>query len=131
MIASYSLRLATLCFASFFLIHLALGLLSLRIFPWLTRASRLMSPQSVSKISITLRLAPTYLSTLIVLAVCVPSYLRYEGNASSEEIGRLCLAFASLGFFLCAIAIARGAHALTRSWLLTHKLGALEHSGAW
>jgi Zn-dependent protease with chaperone function len=128
MIASYSVRLATLCFASFFLIHLVLGLLSLRLVPWLIRASRLMPPQSVSKISITLRLAPTYLSNLIV--VCVPSYLRYEQNSSSEEIGSLCLAFACLGFLICAIAIARGAHALTRSVLLTHKLVAIEHSGA-
>jgi len=131
MIASYSARLAILCLASFFLIHLVLGLLSLRLLPWLNRASRLMRPQSVSKISITLRLAPAYLSTLIVLAVCVPSYLRYERNGASEEIGLLCLAFACLGFLLCVIAIARGAHALTRSLSLTHKLVAREQLEAW
>jgi hypothetical protein len=131
MIATYSVRLAILCFASFFLIHLVLGLLGLRLIPWLARASQLMRPQSVSKISFALRLAPASLSILIVLSVCVPSYLHFERNGASEEIGLLSLAFACLGFLLCVVAIARGAHALLKSQLLANKLGAVEHSGAW
>lgn len=131
MTASYSARLAILCFASFFLIQFVLGLLSLRLFPWLTRASRSMRPQWVSNISIALRLAPACLSILTVIAVCVPSYLRYEGNRASEEIGLLCLGSACLGFLLYLIAIIRASHAVIKSVLLTRKLRTLENSGSW
>jgi Zn-dependent protease with chaperone function len=131
MIATYSTRLAILCFASLFLIHLALGLLSLRLFPWFTRASRSMRPQAVSSISIFMRLAPAGLSILFVIAVCIPSYLRYEGSSTTEEIGLLCLVPACLGFLICLIAVTRSAHAVVQSVLLTRKLCPGEISGPW
>src|SRR5277367_3278550 len=122
MIASYSARLAILCFASFFLIHLALGLLSLRLFSWLTRRSRSIRPQRVSSISIFMRLAPACLSILFVIAVCIPSYLRYEENSANEEIGLVCLVPASLGFLICLIAFTRAAYAVVQSASLTKRL---------
>jgi len=131
MIATYSERLAVLCFASFFLIHLALGLLSHGLSPWLRRASRSMRPQTVSRTSIVLRLASACLSILIVAAICIPSYLRYEGNSTTEEIGLLCLVPACLGFFICLIAIMRAAHAVVQSILLTRKLCTSEISEPW
>jgi beta-lactamase regulating signal transducer with metallopeptidase domain len=131
MIASYSARLAILCLASFFLIHLVLGLLSLGLSSWLTRASRSMRPYWVSKISIALRLTPACLSILIVMVVCVPSYLRYEGNVATEEIGLLCLVPACLGFIICLIAITKAAYAMVRSTLLTQKLHITDDSGSW
>jgi Zn-dependent protease with chaperone function len=130
MIATYSVRLAILCFASFFLIHLALGLLSLRLSSWLARASRSMRPQGVSRISIFIRLAPAYLSMLFVMAICVPSYLRYEGN-TTEEIGLLCLTLACLGFLICLIALTRAVRAIVQSTLLIQKLRTGEDSGLW
>lgn len=131
MIASYSARLAILCFASFFLIHLALGLLSLRLSSWFTRLSRSMRPQGVSSISIFMRLAPACLSTLSVIAVCVPSYLRYEGNSANEEIGLLCLVPGCLGFLICLIAFTRATYAVVQSASLTRRLCIAEQSGSW
>lgn len=131
MIATYSVRLVILCFAAFFLIHLALGLLSFTLFPRLKLASQSMWPQRVARFSLVLRLAPACLSILIVMAVCVPSYLRYEGNGTTEEIGLLCLMLACLGFLICLIAIARAAHAMGQSTLLTQKLRIGEGSRSW
>jgi Zn-dependent protease with chaperone function len=131
MIATYSVRLAILCFASFFLIQLSLGLLSHGFFPWLTGASQSLRPQQVSRISLLLRLAPAGLSILFVLAVCVPSYVQYEGNGATEEIGWLCLVPAGLGFLICLIAIARAVRAMVQSTLLTQKLQIGEGLGSW
>src|SRR5271170_129062 len=112
MIATYSVRLLILCFASFFLVHLALGLLSLNLFPRFARAFASMPPQSGSRISIALRLGPACLSTLAVLCVCLPSYLRYEGNLATEEVGWPCLILAGLGLLICLLASARAASAV-------------------
>jgi hypothetical protein len=130
-IATYSVRLAILCFASFFLIHLSLGLLSQGLLQWLARTLRSMRPQRVSEISIVLRLGPACLSILTVVFVCLPSYLRYEGNGGPEEIGLLCLVPACLGCLICLIAIARSARAIVRSILLTQKLGIGGDPGLW
>jgi hypothetical protein len=130
-IATYYLRLAILCFASFFLIHLSLGLLSKGLLRWFAQALRSMRPQQVSKISIALRLGPACLSILMVMFVSVPSYLRYEGNGSHEEIGLLCLVPACLGCLICLIAIARSAHAIIQSNLLTQKLETGGDPGLW
>jgi hypothetical protein len=131
MIAAYSVRLVILCFASFFLIHLALGLLSLGLFPLLVRASRSVRPQGVSSISIFMRLAPACLSILLVMAVCVPSYLRYERNTTTEEIGLLCLVLACFGLLICLVALTKAARAIIQSALLSRKLSTSEDSRSW
>jgi hypothetical protein len=131
MIATYSVRIAILGFASFFLLHLALGLVSLRLFPRLARASASMPPQWVSRISIALRLGPACLSILAVLGLCLPSYLHYEGNFATEEIGWLCLMPASLGVLLCLTALARAVRAVIQSSFLSDRFCAAKDSSFW
>jgi hypothetical protein len=131
MIATYSIRLAILCLASFFLIHLAIGLLSLGLFRRIARAAASMRPQQASTILILLRLGPACLSLLLVLTLCLPSYLRYEGNHTSEEIGLLCLVPACLGFLICLTAFVRAMGAVIQSSSLSHTVCAAKDSSSW
>jgi beta-lactamase regulating signal transducer with metallopeptidase domain len=78
-----------------------------------------------------MRLAPTCLSILFVIAICVPSYLRCEGNSANEEIGLLCLVLACLGFLICLIAFTRAACAVVQSVSLTKRLCIADQSGSW
>jgi beta-lactamase regulating signal transducer with metallopeptidase domain len=131
MIAAYSVRLTILCFASFFLIHLALGLLGLALFPRYARASASMPPEWGSRRFIALRLAPPCLSILTVLCVCIPSYLRYETNFATEEIGWLCLMPACLGFLICVVAFAKAIRAVVQSSSLSSTLCAANEPNSW
>ena len=131
MIATYSIRLAILCLASFFLIHLVIGLLSLGLFARVARAAASMRPQQASRILILLRLGPAFLSLLLVLTACLPSYLRYEENHASEEIGLLCLVPACLGFLVCLTAFVRAMRAIIQSSFLSYTLCAAKGSTSW
>jgi beta-lactamase regulating signal transducer with metallopeptidase domain len=131
MIATYSVRLAILCFASFFLIHLALSLLSLKLFPRIARATVSMPPQLVSNLLILLRLAPASLSIFAVLFLCMPSYLRYEGNSTTEEIGWLCLVPACMGFLICLVALSRTIRAAIQSSSLSKRLRRAKDANSW
>jgi hypothetical protein len=131
MIASYSIRLAILCLASFFLIHLVIGLLSLGLFSRIARAAASMRPQQASRILILLRLGPAFLSLLLVLTACLPSYLRYEENHASEEIGLLCLVPACLSFLICLTAFVRAMRAVIQSSSLSYTVCAAKDSTSW
>jgi Zn-dependent protease with chaperone function len=124
MIATYSVRLLILCCASFFLFHFVLGLLSLNLFPRVARTLASMPPQWGSRISIALRLGPACLSTFAVLSVCLPSYLRYEGNPTTEEVGWPSLVLAGLGLLICLLASVRAASAVIKSSALSRNLRA-------
>jgi len=131
MIATYSVRLLILCFASFFLVHLALGLLSLNLFHRLARTFASMPPQWGSRISIALRLGPVFLSTFAVLCVCLPSYLRYEGNLATEEVGWPSLVLAALGLLICLLALARATGAVVQSSALNRNLRMAKDPNYW
>ncbi len=131
MIAPYSIRLAILCLASFFLFHLAIGLLSLGLFPRIARAAASMRPRQASRILILLRLGPACLSLLLVLIACLPSYLRYEENHASEEIGLLCLVPACLGLLICLNAFVRAMRAIIQSSSLSDTVCAAKDSTSW
>ena len=131
MIAPYSIRLAVLCLSSFFLIHLVIGLLSLGLFPRIARAAAFMRPQQASRVLILLRLGPACLSLLLVLTACLPSYLRYEENHASEEIGLLCLVPACLGFLICLTAFVRAMRAIIQSSSLSDTVCAAKDSTSW
>jgi Zn-dependent protease with chaperone function len=131
MIATYSVRLLILCCASFFLIHFALGLLSLNLFPRFSRTFASMPPQWASRISISLRLGPACLSTLAVLCLCLPSYLRYEGNLATEEVGWPSLVLAGIGLLICLLALVRAASAVAKSSALSRSVRAAKDPDYW
>jgi beta-lactamase regulating signal transducer with metallopeptidase domain len=131
MIATYSVRLLILCSASFFLIHFALGLLSLNLFPRFASTFASMPPQWASRISISLRLGPACLSTLAVLCLCLPSYLHYEGNLATEEVGWPSLVLACLGLLICLLALVRAASAVAKSSALSRNVRAAKDPDYW
>lgn len=131
MIATYFVRLLILCFASFFLVHLALGLLSLYLFPRVARTFVSMPPQLASGISIALRLGPACLSIFAVLCVCLPSYLGYEGNLMTEEVGWPSVVLATLGLLIGLLASVRAARAVLQSSALSKNLRAAKDSNYW
>lgn len=131
MIAIYSVRLAILCFASFFVLHLIFGLLSLKLCARCACISASISPQWGSRIFIALRLAPASLSLLTISCVCIPSYLRYEENSVPEEIGLLSLALACLGLLIFLTAFARASRAVIQSSWLSNKLAVTKPAQSW
>jgi hypothetical protein len=115
-------RLACLCTAMFFVVHLLAGSAVLLLGPLIIRwAGRLRAAQAAALLC-AVRLAPATLGACLVTLICVPSYLRFEPRGPSEEVGTFCLAASMLGLLGCAVAIGR----TTRAVLLTASYA--EHS---
>lgn len=126
MILPYTVRLVCLCFASFFLIHGALGLAVWTTTPGALRIGESMRPRSGARFLLALRLLPVTLAAFIVTGLCVPSYLWLETNEATERVGLACCAMALLGFFVCANSLARSARAL---WLSVQQARRLRQEG--
>jgi hypothetical protein len=131
MILEYSIRLACICLASFFLVHLVTGLLALRLSPWVVSITAKLRPQQAARLLFTLRLAPVFLSFCVVIALCVPSYLRYEQNGDAEKVGLFCLVASALGLALCLISFGRGVHAVAHSFMATRRCSSIEAAAVW
>jgi Zn-dependent protease with chaperone function len=114
-ILPYPLRLLCLCLAAFFLVHLALGLFVLAIAPAAVRMAERTAPRLASRWLLVLRLFPVACSLFVVAALCVPSYLWLEPQATAEEVGLVCLMAALLGVAVCGASILRGVRATARS----------------
>lgn len=112
MILPYTLRLLCLCFASFFLIHAALGLAVWTATPGAMRIGESMRPRSGARFLLALRLLPVTLAAFVVAGLCVPSYLWLETNEATERVGLACCAMALLGVLVCASSLARSVRAL-------------------
>ncbi len=115
MILSYSLRLLSLCLASFFLLHALAGMAA-----WLAecpaiRLAEGASARSAARFLFWMRILPPGIALAFVAGVCVPSYLRYESNLAGEEVGFLCVALAVLGALVWIFALARGLRAALHS----------------
>lgn len=115
MTLAYPLRLLCLCLAAFFLVHLAVGLVVLAITPVAVRMAERIAPRSAARWLLALRLVPLACSLFVVAALCVPSYLWLEPEATAEEAGFACLASALLGLAVWGVSIARGVRAAARS----------------
>ena len=116
MILPYLLRLSCLCFASFFVLNLAAGLL-VRIFSKSAiRLAESRAPRAAARYLIVLRLLPFALAALFVFALCVPSYLWLEPAAASEQVGFLSVVLGVLGAAVWLVSIARSIHSLIVSW---------------
>lgn len=115
MILPYTLRLLCLCFASFFLIHAALGLAVWSVTPCAMRIGQSLLPRSGARLLLALRLLPVTLAAFAVAGLCVPSYLWLETNEATERVGLACCAMALLGLFVCASSWGRSVNALLLS----------------
>jgi Zn-dependent protease with chaperone function len=115
MILPYLPRLLCISLATFFLVHLALGM---AVFPIARPAARLgerIRPHLAARCLLVLRLLPAAGAAFVVVAVCLPSYLWLEPEAPTERVGFGCLAVALLGTAMWGISIARGLRAAAGS----------------
>ena len=112
---SYGLKLVCLSLAAFFIVHAASALLVGFFAPAAIRAAEKMRPRAAARFLLTARLAPAGIAMFVVAALCIPSYLWFEPEATAEVIGPLCLAAAILSAASWAIALARAVRAILRS----------------
>src|SRR5947209_4183500 len=115
MISDYLARLICLSLAAFFAFHLLSGLAISAATPWIARIAGRLRPRIAARILLTLRLTPMVLGLFVVLAVCIPSYLRLEPGDADEEISALCVAAAGLAVPVFGLAAFRGWRAVLRS----------------
>lgn len=104
---AYTLRLAALCLASFFIVQALLSLIVRAIAPAAVRFAERMRPRAAASLLLFLRMVPAAVGLLAVCALCLPSYLLLEPRTSAEEIGLACAFAALLGIALWANSIAR------------------------
>ncbi len=116
MILPYLLRLSCLCFASFFVLNLAAGLLVRFFSKSAIRFAESRAPRAAARYLIFLRLLPFALAVLFIVALCVPSYLWLEPAAVSERVGLLSVLLGLLGAAAWLVSIARSIHSLMASW---------------
>src|SRR4029077_4506078 len=90
MILPYFLRLLSLCFASFFVLNFAAGLLVRSSCKSAIRSAESKTPSMAARLLLAFRLLPAALATLFVVGLCVPSYVWLEPAATSERVGVNC-----------------------------------------
>ena len=115
MISDYFGRLVCLCFAAFVLVHSAVGALVLLAAPAAIRRAGLLRARAAARFLLFLRLAPLFAASLVVLALCLPSYLWFEPRGEAETIGAVCVAAAVLGALQLLSAASRSAAAAVRT----------------
>ena len=126
MMPSYPVRLLLLASASFFLVQILVAAVVALAAPAAIRRAGSMRPHRAAGFLLTLRLLPAAFSAMVVAALCVPSYLRFEPRVAEEQVGALCVAAAILGAAFCAIGISRSLAALIRSSLFVRRSEAVE-----
>jgi beta-lactamase regulating signal transducer with metallopeptidase domain len=111
----YLLRLLCLSLASFFAVNAVAGLLISFTSRAAVRLAGSMRARSAARFLLAVRLLPSALGIGAVLALCVPSYLWFEPQASSERIGGACLALTVLAAAGWLVSFVRVTRALTLS----------------
>ena len=79
------------------------------------RLAERSKPRRGAPFLLALCLLPGTLAALVVLAVCVPSYLWLEPGAGAENVGAPCLAAAAMGAAVWIVALARVREAVVQS----------------
>jgi hypothetical protein len=115
MTVPYLLRLLCVCLASFFILHLVFALAVSAAAPLAIRRAAQMRAAAGARLLLLLRLLPPGLALVVVAAICAPSYLWLEPDASPEEVGLVFLGVALIGGSMCAAAIGRALNAAVRS----------------
>jgi beta-lactamase regulating signal transducer with metallopeptidase domain len=117
----YTLRLLCLCFASFFMIHLALAVATRLSAGTAMRMAERMKPSSSARLLFAVRMFPFTLTLLAVLAFCIPSYLWLEPEATAEKVGFVCFLMAVLGAAIWTLAIVRVVNAVRGTARYVHR----------
>ena len=112
MTLSYVLRLATLSFASFFLVAAAASAAIAAYSDRLIRFAGRMEARWAARVVFTLRIVPAALAMIAVIGLCIPSYLWLEPSAESEDVGVLGSIAALAGAAMVGRSIARGRRAI-------------------
>jgi len=107
----YIPRLFALGLASYFLIHLALGLMVASVARPAILLGERIRPGRAARLMLALRLVPAAGAASIVALVCLPSYLWLEPDAPKEHVGVTCLAAAVAGALMWGFSLARGLRA--------------------
>lgn len=115
----YALRLVCLCSACFFLIHTALALAAWGVSPAAIRFAERTRPRLACGFLLSLRLLPAGVTALVVLGLCVPSYLSLEPAATREEVGSLFLSAALLGAIVWGTSLGRALRGVASSMRFT------------
>lgn len=115
MIAPYFFRLASLCLASFFLLHLLLGFAVYLLTPAAIRIAERMRPSSAAQFLFAFRYLPADIALFLVSVFCIPSYLSLEPRHIAEPMGLFCLVAAALSAAVCAASLLRALRALRSS----------------
>jgi Zn-dependent protease with chaperone function len=115
MILPYLPRLLCISLATYFLVHLALGMIVSLIVGPAVRLGERVRPSTAARWLLVLRLLPAAGAAFIVIAACLPSYLSLEPDAPTERVGFGCLAAAALGIAMWGISLARGLRAAVAS----------------
>jgi beta-lactamase regulating signal transducer with metallopeptidase domain len=115
MILPYLVRLMCLCFASFFVLNVAAGLLVRISSKSAIHFAESRTPRAGARLLLVLRLLPFVLTVLFVVGLCVPSYLWLEPAATSERVGLICVLLGLLGAATLLISVVRTANALFAS----------------
>jgi hypothetical protein len=119
---SYLLRMVCVCAATFFLLHLAAALLVRALTPLALQMVKLTTAANGARMLFVLRLLPIAAALSVVLALCVPSYLRFERDAP-ESVGLACLLLAASCAAMLLASALRGTRALISTWRLTREPG--------
>jgi hypothetical protein len=111
----YLVRLVCISLAAFFLVHLAAGAVIAAGAPLISRFAGRMRAAAAARTLFALRMLPAGAALFAVLALCVPSFLRFETEAGAEEVGWVCIIAAGLGASIWGISLVRGLRATGRS----------------
>jgi Zn-dependent protease with chaperone function len=116
MILPYLLRLLSLCFASFFVLNVAVTLLVRVSCKSAIRFAESRTSVTAARLLLALRLLPFGIAALFVVGLGLPSYLWLEPAAASERIGAICAALGILGAATWSISVTRTVLSLLASW---------------
>jgi Zn-dependent protease with chaperone function len=114
----YFLRLICLCAASFFIVHSILGLVLRLAANSMIRFARRMNPREAARFLLLFRFLPLVGTTVVVMGVCLPSYLWLEPGATEENVGAafICLALCGASIWIFSLLRAGKAVAAARQF---------------
>lgn len=115
MSTSYAVRLLGLCMASFFLLHIAIGVAVALAGPALVRRAERMRARRAARLLLAARLFPAGMASFLVVGVCIPSFVWREPELEAEQVGFVFLAASALGLAVVLTSIARSLSAALRS----------------
>ena len=117
----YSLRLACLCLAAFFFVQLTIGVAVLMLSPAIIRRAKRLEAAQAAMLLFVARLVPALSGAAFVLLICLPSYLMFESEGATEQVGAWCVGGALICLLSWGYAIARTARAAACSVQYLHQ----------